>query len=299
MARIDAHLHVFTKASREFPREVSDRMPAERDESVEKLMEHMAAYDIDQAVLVQIGGTTYETHAYLLDCLKRYPDKFRGIGLIPADIDTPEDHMDRLVDGTGVIGFRLNSIGGPKDPFAPIDIRTFDAYPIWKHAAEKDYVLWVYLKARDAHLLAYMADAFPQVRTVVNHLGVCPGEGKFWWDELGRPQCEIPGYPPAYHTTHRLSKYENLSIHLSGHYAFSRNEYPYNEFAHWHQSLLGTFGSQRLMWATDFPWILEKPGYGPLTKIIRELNPDITDDQYTDVMGNSAARILRFPELGV
>ncbi|SVB13340.1 uncharacterized protein METZ01_LOCUS166194, partial [marine metagenome] len=52
---------VFTKASREFPREVSERMPAERDESVEKLMKNMAEYDIDQAVLVQIGGTTYET----------------------------------------------------------------------------------------------------------------------------------------------------------------------------------------------------------------------------------------------
>ncbi len=297
MPRVDAHLHVFTKASAEFPREVSDRMPADREESVEKLMLSMDEYKIDQAVLCQIGGTGLAEHAYLLDCLKRYPDRFRGIGLIPPACESVEDHMDRLADGTGIVGFRLNHIGGPRDPFSPIDIKTFEAFPIWKHAAERDYVLWVYLRARDAHLLAYMAEAFPQVRTVINHLGVCPGEGRFSWDELGRPRCEIPDYPPAYHTTHRLSKYENLSMHLSGHYAFSKEEYPYRDFASWHQGLLRTYGSRRLLWATDFPWILEKPGYGPLTRILDELSPDITRDQYDDIMGNSAHRILRFPEL--
>ncbi|MBT5876220.1 MAG: amidohydrolase family protein [Candidatus Latescibacteria bacterium] len=297
MLKVDAHLHVFTKASREFPREISDRMPAERDESVEKLMTSMDSHGIDQAVLVQIGGTNIPEHAYLLDCLKRYPGKFRGIGLIPPDCDAPEDHMDKLADGTGIIGFRLNHIGGPSDPFAPIDIRKFENYRVWKHAAKKDYVLWVYLRARDAHLLGYMADAFPQVRTVINHLGVCPGEGRFSWDELGRPQCEIPAYPPAYHTTHRLGRYENISMLLSGHYAFSREDYPYRDFASWHQSLMRTYGSHRLMWATDFPWILENPGYGPLTKIINELTPDISADQLDDIMGSSARRILRFPDL--
>jgi hypothetical protein len=33
--RVDAHLHVFARASAEFPREVKDGMPAEREASVE------------------------------------------------------------------------------------------------------------------------------------------------------------------------------------------------------------------------------------------------------------------------
>ena len=41
MPRIDAHLHVFTKASAEFPREISDVWPAEREEPVEKLLDEM------------------------------------------------------------------------------------------------------------------------------------------------------------------------------------------------------------------------------------------------------------------
>ena len=298
MPRIDSHLHVFARASDEFPRETGDLLPADREEPVEKLMANMDAHDIDQAMLVQMAGTTAAQHAYLLHCLKTYPDRFQGIGLIPPDIDTPEQHMDRLTDGTGIIGFRLSTIGGPLDPFAPIDIRSFKAYPIWKHAAEQDIVLWLYLQARDAHLLAYMVEAFPQVRIVVNHLGVCPGEGKFRWDEKGRPQIDTPAYNPSTHTIYRLSRYENVTVHLSGQYAFSKESFPYRDLAGWHQNLLKNFGSKRLMWATDFPWILEDPGYGPMTTIIRELMPDITETEFDDIMGGTAKHFLRFPDYG-
>ncbi len=298
MPRIDAHLHVFAKASSEFPRETNEIYPADREEPVEKLMIEMEAHQIDQAVLVQIGGTCIAHHAYLLHCLKTYSDRFLGIGLIPADTPDPEAHMDELTDGTGIIGFRLSSIGGPKDPFAQVDIREFKTYRIWKYAAEKDYVLWLYPRAIDAHLIAYLVDAFPQVRVVLNHLGICPGKGKFSWDAKGRPHIETPSYNPALHTTYRLSRYENVAVHLSGQYAFSREAFPYRDLAGWHRSLLTSYGSKRLMWATDFPWILEDPGYGVLTNVFKELLPSLSENEYGDIMGGTAKRFLRFPERG-
>jgi predicted TIM-barrel fold metal-dependent hydrolase len=295
MNRIDAHLHVFDRASAEFPREVNERLPAEKDAPVETLLAETEANGIDQAVLVQIGGTSIEHHAYLLYCLKTYPGRFLGIGLIPPNVTAPEEHMDRLTDGTGIIGFRLSTLGGPKDPFAPMDVREFGAYRIWKHAAEKDDVLWLYLQAGDAHLLPYLLEAFPQVRVAINHLGVCPGKGKFSWDDKGRPKIETPRYNPAFHTTWRLAHYENVTVHLSGQYAFSREDFPYRDLAGWRRSLLNIYGSKRLMWATDFPWIVENPGYGRLTTITKELLPDISEPEYNDIMGRTAKRFLRFP----
>lgn len=296
MPRIDSHLHVFTKVSAEFPRETDALLPADREAPVEKLLSEMETHRIDQAVLVQIGGSQLEQHAYLLHCLKTYPDRFLGIGLIPSATPEPEDHMDRLMDGTGVIGFRLSTIGGPKDPFARMDVREFKTYRIWKHAAENDYVLWLYPRAIDAHLIPYLLQAFPQVRVVLNHLGICPGKGKFSWDAKGRPQIQTPMYNPALHTTYRLARFENVTVHLSGQYAFSREAFPYRDLAGWHRSLLNHYGSKRLMWATDFPWILEDPGYGPLTEIIKELLPNLSEDEYRDIMGETAKRFLRFPE---
>ena len=75
MTRIDAHLHVFAKVSPEFPRETTPVWPADREETAEKLLGEMEANGIDQAMLVQIGGDDITHYAYLLHCLKMYPDR--------------------------------------------------------------------------------------------------------------------------------------------------------------------------------------------------------------------------------
>lgn len=295
MARIDAHLHVFAKSSESFPREGTDLAPSAREETVEKFLDCMQTHDIDQAMLVQIGGAQLEQHAYLQHCLQTYPDRFLGIGLIPADCTKPEAHMDRLAEGGGIVGFRLATLGGPPDPFAPVDVRTFASYPIWKHAAERDYVLWLYLRAADAHLTAYLVEAFPQVRVVFNHLGICPGEGKFSIDEHGRPRVETPSYNPSQHTVYRLARYENVAVLLSGQYAFAKEAYPYSDLVGWHRTLYSDFGPHRLMWASDAPWIYQEPGYGALTTLLDQLLPQLSASERDAIMGGTAQRFLRFP----
>jgi L-fuconolactonase len=295
MVRIDAHLHVFAKASDRFPRTATDLAPAEREATVEQFLDCMQTHAVDQAMLVQLGGAQIAEHAYLRHCLTAYPDHFLGIGLIPADCADPAAHMDRLAEGGGIVGFRLSTLGGPRDPFAPIDVRTFSTYPIWQHAAERDYVLWLYLRAADAHLTAYLVEAFPQVRVVFNHLGICPGEGQFSVDAHGRPRVETPAYNPSQHTVYRLARYENVAVLLSGQYAFAKEAYPYSDLMGWHRTLYNDFGPDRLMWASDAPWIYEEPGYGALTTVLDELLPNLSESERAAVMGGTAQRFLRFP----
>ena len=187
--------------------------------------------------------------------------------------------MDRLAQEPGIIGFRLSSIGGPRDPFAPMQVEEFATYRIWKHAAEQDYVIWLYPRAIDAHLVPYLLQAFPQVRVVLNHLGVCPGAGKSYRDEKGRPRISTPAYNPALHTTYRLNRYENVVVKLSGQPAFSSEEYPYRDLTRWHRNLFDAYGPGRLMWGTDFPWNLADPGYEKLIGVVRELLPDLVGER--------------------
>ena len=297
MTTIDAHLHVFETLSDEFPREVSPQCPADRAETAEKLLSVMAANGVDQAVLTQIGGAELAHHRYLQYCLKTHPNRFRGIGLIPRKIwDAPEDHMDRLAENGDIIGFRINEIGGPADPLAEMDVRAFASYRIWKHAAEKNYAMWLYVRARDAHQIAFLVRAFPEIRAVFNHLMICPGEGMFSWDGDGRPHIETPMPPLTRYSTLGLHEYPNICVHLSGQYAFSKEAWPYRDLAAWHATLLAKFGADKLMWATDFPWILGNPGYGKLVRVIDELLPDLTARQRADIMGGTAGRVLGFPE---
>ena len=57
---IDAHLHVFAKVSQEFPRQVNERLAAEDEAPVERLLEEMENHHVEQAVLVQIGGVSLD-----------------------------------------------------------------------------------------------------------------------------------------------------------------------------------------------------------------------------------------------
>jgi len=297
MLRLDAHLHVFAKVSAEFPRHSDQTMPADSEAPVEVLLQEMEEHGVDQAVLVQIGGAELDQHAYLRHCLKAHPERFRGIGLIPTDCSNPAAHMDRLAADGDLIGFRLFDLGGPFDPLALLDIRTTATYPIWQRAAEKDYVLWLYPRAGDSHIIAFLIDAFPQVRVVFNHLMVFPGQDSITFDELGRPQIDTPMPPMTRYSSQRLHQYENVRIHLSGQYAFSKEQYPYRDTAGWHTTLLQSFGADRLMWASDFPWILKEPGYGRLVGILDELLPDLDERDRVSIMGGAAARFLRFPPL--
>ena len=295
MARIDAHVHVFARESRRFPRVTDRYCPGDREETAEKLLAAMATHEIDGAVLVQIGGSELEHHAYLIHCLENHAERFRGIAAIAPDSAEPEALMDRLAETPGLIGFRLFAVGGPRDPFEPVVVEELETYRIWKHAAANDLVIWLYLPATQIHLVPHLLETFPKVRMVLNHLGVCPGEGQAYRDEMGRPHIDTPSYNPAFHTTYRFSKYENVAVKLSGQYAFSKEEFPYRDLTRWHDRLLGSYGSKRLMWATDFPWIQEDPGYGALTTIIRELLPELSDEEHSDIMGDTAQTFLRFP----
>ena len=304
--KIDAHVHVFAKASSEFPRLTSAYMPAHSEAPVEQLLTAMETHSIDRAVLVQTGGTSLAYHAYLRHCLKIYPDYFKGIGLVDAETKNPAAHMDRLAADGRIIGFRLRSLGGPADPLAPIDVRHFSTYPIWQRAAEKDYVIWLYLQAVDAHLVPFILEAFPAVRVVFNHMMVCPGVGRFSRDALGRPQADVD-FPPQtrYSTlglkigriannTRGLYPYENVCVHISGQYAFSKQPWPYTDLATWHKNLYAVLGADHLMWATDFPWIKAEPGYDKQTQICNALLPMLDKHEQKLVMGGTAQRFLHF-----
>ena len=85
-------------------------------------------------------------------------------------------------------------------------------------------------------------------------------------------------------------------MHLSGQFACSTQPWRYRDLADWHRQLLRKFGAGRLMWASDFPWIVQDPGYGRLTTLLDELLPELTDAQRAQIMGGTAKRVLRFPD---
>ena len=74
----------------------------------------------------------------------------------------------------------------------------------------------------------------------------------------------------------------------------SKAAYPYPDLAAWHRSLLSAFGAERLLWASDFPWIVADPGYGECVEVLDHLLPDLSTGQRRLIMGETARRFLGF-----
>jgi len=51
------------------------------------------------------------------------------------------------------------------------------------------------------------------------------------------------------------------------------------------------FGAERLMWATDFPWIIDEPGYDRLLRLLDFHLPDLKPWEKRAIMGENAMRI--------
>jgi len=282
MLRLDAHLHVFAKVSAEFPRHSDQTMPADSEAPVEVLLQEMEEHGVGQAVLVQIGGAELDQHAYLRHCLKAHPERFRGIGLIPTDCSDPAAHMDRLAADGDLIGFRLFDLGGPFDPLAPLDIRTTATYPIWQRAEELGASFLFYGPADKLPAVEPIIARFPNVKVALDHNGSAPPN-----EEDPRPLRKI---------VLDLAKYDNVYIKLSPQGHRSNEEYPYPDTFELYQSLLETYGAQRLMWGTNFPGVLNDLGYVRALEMFRMHMDFFSDEDKEWIFSKAALSIYNFGE---
>lgn len=285
---VDAHLHVFVKPSKQYPRSSGGLAPKEREAPIEQLMDLMAANGVSKAGLVQLSGTSVDNHNYLRDCLHKFPNQFAGIGLVDEYSNNPGQELDELVQATGVKGIRLGQLGDPNTT----DATQLLAYPLWQRCAEHGLIMWLYPALDQAPLIETLAAAFPSVPVVLNHLGICPDN--FSIDAFRRPHVDISIPPATMPTILKLAKYPNVFVKISGEYAFSREAYPYRDLQPVVNSLYQAFGAGRLLWATDFPWIVEEPGYNKLLHLVDEHLPSISRDERIQIMGGTASSLLGF-----
>src|SRR3712207_3862358 len=101
---VDTHAHVFRRGLKlaDFRRYAPDY-----DAEIEDYLRQLDAHAVTHGVLVQPSflGTD---NSYLVEALQQYPERFRGIAVVPPDFAMAE--LEAL-DKVGAVGIRLNLIG--------------------------------------------------------------------------------------------------------------------------------------------------------------------------------------------
>jgi L-fuconolactonase len=282
---IDGHAHAFLRPSERFPRDVAPVYPAELEVRAEDLLAAMSGAGVDRCVVVPLSPHD----EYLRECLRRHPGVFAGVGVHDPASSAPADDYRRRAEETGLQGLRVHHLG---DPSAP-EIEALPMFGLLRALAEAGHVLWYYAPADQLGLLDRMLEALPQLTVVLNHLGF-PMPAAFEPDEHGRPDIRAPLPPPTLPGVQALARFPGVHVMLSGQYAFSREPFPHDDLVATVRALYGTFGPDRMLWASDFPWIREVPGYARQLELVGHALPDLGPGERAALFGGTAGRLFTF-----
>jgi L-fuconolactonase len=281
---VDAHAHVFAPTPDEL-RPADDLAPAERTARLEELWEAGAAVGVEGAVLVPLATDDTTCAA----ALARDPGRCAGVAVAGPD-DLGPGAAARLRDRRAAYPFsavRLMWLGAPGRP-----LPTSAAWPLLEELAEQDLVLWSYLPPDQAPLLGELAERLPTLRIVLNHLGFAPDAMVV--DEHRRPR--FPGALDAatVDRVRALADHPGMHLMVSGHYALTRADVPYHDLADATRTLVATYGAERCLWGSDFPWPAADPGYVASHAAVRAMLADCGERELDLIFGGTVRRL--FPD---
>jgi L-fuconolactonase len=285
---IDAHLHLFRAVSGEYPRGVYDVMaPPEREELAEKLLEHMAGAGVDRAIVVPLSAHDH----YLGEILREFPGRFAGVGVFDSEVADPVADIERRVEEIGLQGLRVFRLG---DTVA--EVETLPTFPLLAAMQDLGLKLWFYADPEQLAMLDRALDLLPELDVVLNHLGFCPDiHAELRFDEHRRPRFDnFPLPPPTVAAVERIARHPRVHVHLSGQYAFSTQEYPHADVQPVVDAMYRIFGANRMLWASDYPWIAEEPGYAEQLALVDHYLPGLDDAERAAILGGTADLLFAF-----
>ena len=141
--------------------------------SAEHLIAEMQIYGIDKTVISHVCYYG-RNNDYTIYAIQKWPDRFAGIGLLvgynlfdPRD-SANADRLEHLIKVQNLVGLRLSPIYD-KDR---VWFNDTCMYPFWERAQELGAVFNIFLALEQVGQVADMAERFPGVKVVINHIAM-------------------------------------------------------------------------------------------------------------------------------
>lgn len=264
----DCHIHLFGPAAK-FPI-ASDSTYESRDQTAETSIALQDRLGLSRAVVVS-GGAYGRNYAVLEDALTRFPDRFRGVALMPED--TPHDEFDRLGE-LGVCGLRFIS------PARGMRLPTINE-AVAARAAEHGWHVQFYPYG---DLLDHVDRVLALPNTIV-------------LDHFAAVRAEQGTDQPAFKAMLRMLDSGKTWVKLSGPMRCTRNDYPYADITPMARALVA-HAPERMVWGSDWPHVnmndRKMPNDGDLIDLIAEWIPDAATRKR--ILADNPAMLYGFPK---
>jgi predicted TIM-barrel fold metal-dependent hydrolase len=247
-------------------------------EPVEVLNFQMERNGVSSAVLIGHNGNF--DNGYLLECVGRFPGRFKAVGLVDAQDPGRFKTLEafRKAGGSGIrFNVRQEREWGPDNA-------------LFKLAGEIGIIVSVIGEARDFGSARFkkLLDDCPGTHFNLEHLARSPGK------DVARPP--YAGYAEAL----ACAEWPNTTIKVPGlgeiliRPEIMPAEFPWEIPPHYEMAKTA-FGVQRMMWGSNFPPAAAKEGYRNSLEAVRNLAAFQGGDDLEWVLGKTAARLWGFP----
>jgi predicted TIM-barrel fold metal-dependent hydrolase len=285
---IDSHLHVWANAQEAetgFPYAVGQDPPKslQNSASVSVLLKKMDENGVDGALIVQPINHKFD-HSYVISAIKEHPDRFKGMLLHDPSLP-PDDAVSQLEDLAlkGFVGVRFNPYLWPKESdggWLSMSTPGGGGLAVYRRCAELQMPVGVMcFQGLQLHyddiieLLKYS----PETSLILDHFGFTSF---------------TPEGDEAFQSLLKLAAYPQVVIKISAIFRL-KDSSPYNRVKEQRfEPLLKAFGADRLMFGTDFPFVLEQEPerYDGMVKLVSSW----MDDEMirSAVMGGTAERLF-------
>eukprot|EP00903_Cladosiphon_okamuranus_P019921 g18308.t1 len=277
---IDSHLHVWGDGKGSFPY-APGQEPPERlrgSSGPEVLLQEMDKAGVGGALIVQPINYKFD-HTYVLDTMKTHPGKFKGMCLANPSLSPQEAcaELERLHD-QGFCGVRFNPYLWPEGGEG---MKDETGIALYRKAGELNCPVGVMcFKGFGRHVeeIKALLSSSPQTKLVVDHFGFFLQDGvndEAAWEQLLA-----------------LAEYPQVFVKTSALFRVAKDSYPYESLKPRFAALIKHFGSQRLMWGSDFPFVEDgQCGYGPAKAVVCD-SMGLTDEEIDNITGGTAQALF-------
>ena len=272
MKKIDSHLHVWADDPDTYPYREGQAMPTARG-NAEFLLGLMDDAGVDGALIVQPIVHGFD-HTYVDDTLVQWPDRFTGMCLVDPQHADPVGMLDNLV-GRGYRGVRFN----PALWRAGERMDGAVGSALYARAGELGVAVGFLVSPENYDEIDVLAEMYTGTDAIIDHFGHCVPSAN--------------GYAvPEFERLISMARHPNLHVKLSEFPRASNEEFPYADLFGWVHRLIDAYSGDRLMWGTDFPFIVEQAGYDRGWEIADRIEPAIGPGLIDKILGGTCERLF-------
>jgi predicted TIM-barrel fold metal-dependent hydrolase len=272
---IDAHVHVWTPDTGRYPLASGFTVAGMQPPSFtpEQLFTHCRPCGVERVVLIQMSFYRFD-NSYMLDTIRRFPGVFRGVAIVDADAQRPQEQMRELAKER-VRGFRITPGNLPADAW----LSSAGMESMWKCAADENLAICPLINPEVLPALERMCERHPKTRVVIDHFSRIGMKGPV--DESDLTQlCAMARFP-------------RVCVKTSAFYALGAKKAPYDDLGPMIRRLLAAYGAKRLMWASDSPFQVEKGHtYRESIDLVRNRLDFLTDEDRQSLLRGTAEEVF-------